>query len=115
MSLYKDRLNRLATQEKQAHRHFLEQVRKATKNLDDQLRSIETSRASLVERKTDREVLVRNTPGNPVEIFHSADSPCDRVSLLANFDRVFLTEAVGRNLRPCSACARSLVDVATAA
>ena len=115
MTLYQDKLKRLVTQEKQAHRHFVEQVRKATNNLDEQLRSIETSRASLVEKKTDREVLVRNTPGNPVEIFHSADSPCDRVSFLANFDRVFLTEAVGRNLRPCSACARSLVDEAAAA
>jgi hypothetical protein len=115
MTLYQDKLKQLIAQEKRAHHHFLDQVRKATKNLDNQLRTIETSRASLIEKKADREVLIRNTPGNPVEIFHSAESPCDRVSFLANFDRVFLTEAVGRNLRPCSACARSLVDEATAA
>lgn len=50
-----------------------------------------------------------------LEIFHFADSPCDRVSFISNFDRIFFTEAVGQNLRPCSACARSLVDGPTAA
>jgi hypothetical protein len=112
MTLYQEKLKNLVTQEKQAHRIFVDGVRQATKNLDEQLQRIENSRARLIEKKTDREVLVRKTPGNPVEIFHAADTPCERVSILANFERVFLTEAVGRKLRACSACARSIVDEA---
>ena len=109
MTLYETELERLRSQERQAHRHFLDQVRKATASLDSQLQRIDTRTTELGAMKADCEVLVRNTPGNPVEIFHSADSPCDRVSLYSNFDRVFLSEALRRKLRPCSACARPLV------
>jgi hypothetical protein len=82
-------------------------------SLNGKLRRIETAREALAGREDEDEVLVRNTPGPIVEIFHAATDYCGRVSAEAirrgKYDRLFISEALDRELRPCSACATHLV------
>jgi hypothetical protein len=56
-------------------------------------------------RREDPAVLVRQSPGPRVEIYHSAASPCGRASNRGSFKKVLLGEALDTGLRPCSACA----------
>lgn len=68
---------------------------------------IDTQMRKLKGMKADPVVLVRRSPGPKVEIYHSCEDPCGRVTrgYSGNFRQVFLREARRKGLRPCSACA----------
>lgn len=56
-------------------------------------------------RREDPSVLVRQSPGPRVEIYHSASDPCGRASNRNSFKKVLLGEALDAGLRACSAYA----------
>lgn len=76
--------------------------------VDKRLQVLDTKLKRHKGTKGQPTVLVRVSPGPTVEIFHSAERPCGRVGVRANFDEVMLGEAVRRGLRGCSACAWNL-------
>lgn len=113
MSLQDERMRALAAKEQTAYRTHHSAISAAQKALNGKLRRIEAAREALAGRDDEDEVLVRNTPGPTVEIFHAATDYCGRVSAQAirrgKYDRLFISEALDRDLRPCSACASHLV------
>ncbi len=113
MALHEDRMRALANREETAYRTHHAAISAAQKALERKLRRIEALRKELARRTDEAEVLVRNSPGPRVEIFHSATEYCGRVNAAAvkrdKYDRLFISEALERDLRPCSACATHLV------
>lgn len=114
IGVYEDRMGEFAAREQSAYQVHYKAISDAQKKLGRKLKGIETEREAIAGRTDEAEVLVRNSPGPTVEIFHAATGHCRRVNASAirrgRYDRLFLSEALERDLRPCSACATHLVS-----
>ena len=106
------RAARLRGRRLSAYRQHAAAVRSATEALDAILATIDSQLQQLEKWSTDPIVLVRNTPGPAVVVFHGADAPCGKVNPVmvrqGRFEEMRLGEAVEKGLRACTACASEL-------
>lgn len=86
-------------------------VRDAQQALDSELEDIEVQLRRLEKAAKEPRVLVRNTPGPKVTVFHSAVSPCGKVNpdmvKAGRFDEMPLSDALSRGLE-AHGCAAAL-------
>jgi len=107
LSLWDERMFDALEQLQAAHQSYFDHVAWYKAVLDGEIARLGKRHKGLALMRTDKVVLVRNTQGAEVTVYHSADDPCGRVMgksrRLSSFDKMLEGEVRGR-LRRCAAC-----------
>jgi hypothetical protein len=106
--LWGERLAALVRRREEAYVQYFRVLDRARLRLDGELDRLGSWYDEVLTMRDDAVVLVRNTPGPAVRIYHFADHPCGRVtsqaSSRASFDECLEGEAKARGLGRCTGC-----------